>query len=188
VYAILILGGAGSLGGVILGALIVNISLEVLRTPNHATIVFFALILATLLAKLRPWRALAAVVAGTALLGVAVRALVGAIWPVTLHTQGAVDGSLGRALAHWLPLTTNYQIGNYVFCALVGLVLVITTVPRRWRILLLVPTLYLASFDWDSRLAFEPSITRLIFVGVILIVLMNARPQGLIGVNRVEIA
>ena len=54
VYAILILGGAGSLGGVILGALIVNISLEVLRTPNHATIVFFALIIATLLAKLRP--------------------------------------------------------------------------------------------------------------------------------------
>jgi len=39
------------------GALIVNISLEVLRTPNHATIVFFALIIATLLSKLRPWRA-----------------------------------------------------------------------------------------------------------------------------------
>ena len=39
VYAILILGGAGSLGGVILGALIVNISLEVLRNaPNHATL------------------------------------------------------------------------------------------------------------------------------------------------------
>ena len=56
------------------------------------------------------------------------------------------------------------------------------------RTLLLAPALYLATFDWDSRLAFEPSITRLIFVGVILIVLMNARPQGLIGVNRVEIA
>ena len=41
IYAILILGGAGSLGGVILGALVVNVTLEVLRTPNHATWVFF---------------------------------------------------------------------------------------------------------------------------------------------------
>ena len=56
IYAILILGGAGSLGGVILGALVVNVSLEVLRTPNHATWIFFILILATLLVKLRPWR------------------------------------------------------------------------------------------------------------------------------------
>ena len=97
-------------------------------------------------------------------------------------------GTLGRVLAHWLPLSANFQVGNYAFCALVGLVLLITTLPRLWRTVLLAPALALASFDWDSRLAFEPSITRLIFVGVILIVLMNARPQGLIGVNRVEIA
>ena len=50
------------------------------------------------------------------------------------------------------------------------------------------PTLYLSVFVWDARLAFEPSITRLIMIGVILIVLMNARPQGLVGANRVEIA
>ena len=47
--------------------------------------------------------------------------------------------------------------------------------------------LYLAVFTWDVRLAFEPSITRLIMIGVILIVLMNARPQGLLGQARVEI-
>ena len=44
VYAMLILGGAGSLGGVILGALVVNVSLEVLRTPNHATWIVFILV------------------------------------------------------------------------------------------------------------------------------------------------
>jgi ABC-type branched-subunit amino acid transport system permease subunit len=38
------------------------------------------------------------------------------------------------------------------------------------------------------RLAAEPSITRLILIGVILIVLMNVRPQGLVGARRVEIA
>jgi ABC-type branched-subunit amino acid transport system permease subunit len=56
----------------------------------------------------------------------------------------------------------------------------------RW--IALVPTLYLAAFVWDNRLVVEPSITRLILIGVILIVLMNARPQGLLGTARVEIA
>ena len=38
-----------------------------------------------------------------------------------------------------------------------------------------------AAFVWENRLVVEPSITRLILIGVILIVLMNARPQGLLG-------
>ena len=71
IYAMLILGGAGSLGGMILGAIVVNVSLEVLRTPNHATWVFFILIIATLLAKLRPWKVLAAVFVGTIAFGFA---------------------------------------------------------------------------------------------------------------------
>jgi ABC-type branched-subunit amino acid transport system permease subunit len=54
-------------------------------------------------------------------------------------------------------------------------------------LLALIPTLYLASFVWENRLVVEPSITRLILLGVILIVLMNARPQGLLGTSRVEI-
>jgi ABC-type branched-subunit amino acid transport system permease subunit len=33
----------------------------------------------------------------------------------------------------------------------------------------------------------NPSITRLILLGAILIVVMNARPQGLLGSRRVEI-
>ena len=39
-----------------------------------------------------------------------------------------------------------------------------------------------------NELVNEPSITRLILLGAILIVLMNARPQGLLGTSRVEIA
>jgi ABC-type branched-subunit amino acid transport system permease subunit len=187
IYAILILGGSGSLWGVILGAVVLNVSLEVLRTPNHATIVFLTLIVATLLAKLRPWRVLAGVVAGTVVLGFAFRAVVGAIWPATLHAQGAVTGWLGEVLSAWLPVSTNYKVGNWVFLLVIGLVCVMTIVPRFWRNVLLMPTLVLAVFNWNSRLAFEPSITRLISIGIILIVLMNARPQGLVGANRVEI-
>ena len=97
IYAIVILGGAGSLGGVILGALVVNVSLEVLRTPNHATWMFFMLIIATLLAKLRPWRVLGG--GGRrrrSSFGFAVHAIVGAIWPTSVEGQGAVTGRARR--------------------------------------------------------------------------------------------
>ena len=104
VYAILILGGAGSLGGVILGALIVNVTLEVLRTPNHATWVFFILIGGTLVAKLRPWKLLAAVVASTLALGFVVYGVAKAINPSWVSGQGAVTGTLGKWLDHWIPV------------------------------------------------------------------------------------
>jgi ABC-type branched-subunit amino acid transport system permease subunit len=189
VYAMLILGGAGSLGGVILGALVVNVSLEVLRTPGHATWVFYVLIVAALLAKLRPWRAAAAVAAGTIALGFAVHAIVAATWARGTHGTPAVGGFLGRGLSHWVVLPSNPQmIGNVAFVALVLAVLLLTTL-RGWvQKAALAPTLYLAAFVWENRLVVEPSITRLILVGVILIVLMNARPQGLLGTSRVEIA
>src|SRR6266852_1455476 len=45
IYAMVILGGAGSLSGVAIGAVVVNVSLEVLRTPDHARWVFYLAIL-----------------------------------------------------------------------------------------------------------------------------------------------
>jgi branched-chain amino acid transport system permease protein len=187
IYAMVILGGAGSLGGMILGAIVVNVSLEVLRTPNHATWVFFTLIIATMLAKLRPWKVLAAVFFGTIAFGFAAYAVITAIWPSSNDGSGAVTGTLGRALEHWVPMPADpTKAGNWAFVAVVVLVLVLTTLRPFWRNIVLVPTLYLAVFAWDARLAFEPSITRLIMIGVILIVLMNARPQGLVGASRVE--
>ena len=63
----------------------------------------------------------------------------------------------------------------------------LTMLSGWWRWAATIPTLYLTTFVWENRLVVEPSITRLILVGVILIVLMNARPQGLLGTSRVEI-
>jgi ABC-type branched-subunit amino acid transport system permease subunit len=187
IYAMVILGGAGSLGGMVLGAIVVNVSLEVLRTPNHATWVFFTLIIATMLAKLRPWKVLAAVFFGTIAFGFAAYAVITTIWPSSNDGTGAVTGELGRWLEHWVPIPADpTKAGNWGFVALTAMILVLTTLKPFWRNILLVPTLYLAVFVWDARLAFEPSITRLIMIGVILIVLMNARPQGLVGANRVE--
>jgi ABC-type branched-subunit amino acid transport system permease subunit len=47
--------------------------------------------------------------------------------------------------------------------------------------------LYLAAFVWETRLVLEPSITRLLLLGALLVALMTARPQGLLGTPRVEI-
>lgn len=188
IYAMLILGGAGSLGGVIVGALVVNISLEVLRTPDHATYVFYGALLISLLVTIRPWRRLAALLAGTLAFGYAVHAIGVAIWPSADTGSSVVGGALGSFIDSWVLLPANpKQIGNLMFIVLVLAVLALTLLHGWQRDLLLVPTLYLAAFVWENRLVVEPSVTRLILIGVILIVLMNARPQGLLGTNRVEI-
>lgn len=188
VYAILILGGAGSLGGVILGALVVNVSLEVLRTPDHATWVFYLILLATLVAKLRPWRSFGVVVGGTIAFGYAVHAITSAVWPRGIHGPASVGGWLGSGLNSWEIHPSNPQlIGNVAFVVLVLAVLALTLLHGWTQKIALIPTLYATAFVWENRLVVEPSITRLILLGVILVVLMNVRPQGLLGSSRVEI-
>ena len=200
VYAMVILGGAGSLPGVIFGAITINVVLEVLRTPDHARWVFYVVIIAGLLAKVRPWRMLAAVVGGLVVFGVVVNAIVGAVWP--RGTAGPISsgvfgftthGWLAEALRHWLVLpkhtyeVANYQIGNYAFVTLIGLALALTVVQGWRRYLLLVPTIWTASFVWETRLIEEAPTTRPLLLGVILIVLMATRPEGLFGTPRVEV-
>jgi branched-chain amino acid transport system permease protein len=188
IYAMLILGGAGSIGGVIIGALVVNVSLEVLRTPGHATWIFYLALAIALLAKIRPWQRLAAVVGGTIAFGYIVMAIVDATWDRGTAATSSVSGVLGSWLNGWVPHPSDPRyLGNWAFIALVFAVLLLTLVDGWKRLVALVPTIYLAAFAWENRLVIEPSITRLILVGVILIVLMNARPQGLLGTSRVEI-
>jgi len=55
------------------------------------------------------------------------------------------------------------------------------------RTYLIPPVLVLAAFVWENRLVTEPSITRQLMIGAILIVMMNARPQGLFGQRSVEV-
>src|SRR5919199_1521819 len=67
IYAMVILGGAGSIPGVVIGAIVVNISDRALTTPEHARYIFYgAIILALLAAGSRRrwgWRWLAVIVA-----------------------------------------------------------------------------------------------------------------------------
>jgi ABC-type branched-subunit amino acid transport system permease subunit len=188
VYAMLILGGAGSLGGVIIGALVVNVSLEVLRTPGHATDIFYVIVLATILVKLRPWRAVAVVLGGSLALGFALHAILESAWPRSTHGSPAIGGWLGSFLDHWSFYPSNVtMIAKVAYVLLILAVLGLTLLSGWWLWLALIPTINLAAFVWNNLLVTEPSITRLILIGVILIVLMNARPQGLLGTTRVEI-
>jgi ABC-type branched-subunit amino acid transport system permease subunit len=189
IYAMLILGGAGSIGGVIVGAIVVNVALEVLRTPEKATWIYYVLIVATLVIKLRPWRVLAVVLGGTIGFGFAFYNIVVHFWPSADAGQPLIGGALGDFLDGWMLHPSDPRaIGNYMYVALVCAVMGLTLLHGWWRHIATIPTLYLASFVWDNRLVVEPSITRLILVGVMLIVLMNMRPQGLLGTARVEIA
>ena len=199
VYAMVILGGVGSLKGVVLGAVVVNVLLEVLRTPDHARWVFYAAVLIGLLAKLRPWRLLAAVLAGLVVFGVVVNQVVGAVWPRGVHgpiatgpTSFTTHGFLADAIRHWLVLPANtytadnFKIGNYVFVLVIALVLACTVLKGWKRWVLLVPTLWGAAFVWENSLIEQSPVTRPLFLGVILIVLMTTRPAGLLGQPRVE--
>src|SRR5204862_451571 len=98
VYAMVILGGAGSLSGVILGALTINISLEVLRDANQARWLFYSVILISLIAKVRPWKKLAAILGGVVAFGYAFHALIATVWPAGTKGQAAGGDVIGRAV------------------------------------------------------------------------------------------
>ncbi|MGI8711658.1 MAG: branched-chain amino acid ABC transporter permease [Solirubrobacteraceae bacterium] len=189
IYAGLILGGAGSMAGAVLGGLIVGVTLDgFLRSSTEAGYIFYGLILLTLVVKLRPWRRLAAVLGVTVVLGFVVHAIVAAISASAVAGGPQSTGWIASALHDWVIVPRNATTpGNIGFVVLVCLLIALVQLRGRARTILLVPTLYLAACVWEGRLVAEPSITRQILLGAVLIVMMNARPQGLLGSRRVEV-
>jgi ABC-type branched-subunit amino acid transport system permease subunit len=187
IYAGLILGGAGSMTGAVLGGLLVSIVLDgFLRSPTQSGYIFYGVILVTLALKLRPWSRLAFVVGGTIVFGFAMNAIVGAIWPSA--TAGISGASNTWIDLHWAIVPANPVLfGNICFVALLCMVVVLVQVHHRWRTILLIPTLYLAACAWEARLSQVPATTRLLLLGAILIGVMAWRPSGLLGARRVEI-
>jgi ABC-type branched-subunit amino acid transport system permease subunit len=187
IYAGLILGGAGSMTGAVLGGLLVSIVLDgFLRSPTESGYIFYGVILITLILKLRPWARLALVVGGTIAFGFIVHAVVAAF------SSSAVAGISGANNTwidlHWAIVPANpITFGNICFVALLCMVVVLVQVHQRWRTILLIPTLYLAACAWEARLSQVPATTRLLLLGAILIVVMAWRPSGLLGARRVEI-
>jgi ABC-type branched-subunit amino acid transport system permease subunit len=190
IYAIVILGGAGSLTGVVVAAIIVQGVPELLRTPETARWLFYGAILVGLVARLRPWPRLAGVLVVLVGSGFAVHALVDELWPRWTAREIEDESALASMLESWMLLPSDpKQLGNWAFVALIAAFLLLTRVGTLWRTIALVPVLYLAAFVWENLLIQEVAgATPLILLGALLIVLMNARPQGLFGTARVEIA
>ncbi|HYZ79609.1 MAG TPA: branched-chain amino acid ABC transporter permease [Gaiellaceae bacterium] len=189
VYAVVILGGTGSLAGVVLGAIIVNCAPEILRTPDQAGWLFYGALVLALVARLRPWPRLLAVVGSLVALGFALRAIADAVWPRMTAGSGEGAGLAARVVEHWVLLPSHPEkMGNFAYVILIAAILLVTQLRGIWRTIALVPTLYLVAFVWENRLIQEVAgATRLILLGALLIALMNARPQGLMGTARVEI-
>jgi branched-chain amino acid transport system permease protein len=188
IYAGLILGGAGSIAGAAAGTVVVMVIYDgLLRSPTDSGYLFYGLILLTLVVKLRPWRRLAAVLAATVAFGLAAHAIARAISASAVAGGPQSTGWLGAALRDWVIVPANATVlGNWGYVLLVCLLIALVQVKGRWRTILLVPTLWLASFVWETVLSAQPSVTRQLMIGAILIVMMIARPQGLLGSRRVE--
>jgi ABC-type branched-subunit amino acid transport system permease subunit len=209
IYAMVILGGAGNLAGAVLGAVLVSVlMLEGLRpqTPigdltGNGRWVFYGAILIVLVATIRPWARLAAILGGIAVFGVVVHTIVAAT--TTRGTDGLLNtapetfeegGPLGWLIRQWLALPGGtYEVGsrtwfNVALVGLIALILCMTLVKGWLRDVLIVPAVWLAAFVWETRLIQEASgPTRFLLLGAILVGLMIARPQGLLGRARVEI-
>jgi branched-chain amino acid transport system permease protein len=189
VYAIIVLGGLGSLPGVLLGALVIVAVPDILRNADLAGKLFYGGVLLALVAVLKPrWQA-PALITALLLFGLVLRFLLLAVSPDAFAPLDLTGSALNDAIRGWLVVPADsVRAGNLAFGLLIVMVLSVTRIRNVWRrFAALIPTLYLLVFVWETRLSQEPSVTRLLFVGVLLIVLMIYRPNGLLGQRRVEV-
>jgi ABC-type branched-subunit amino acid transport system permease subunit len=197
VYAMVVLGGPGSLVGVVVGAVLINASMEALQSPGEASPLFFAGLVLGLAFAMRPWWRFISVLAGTIVLGFVVHALAEQFWPSLTSGTSTGEARIDDAVSNWVLLPENLITGDglpagaaarLMYIGLVAAVLGVTLVRNRAvRTILLVPILYFACCVWENILLPQPSVTRFVLIGAMLVALMAARPQGLFGKQRVEI-
>jgi ABC-type branched-subunit amino acid transport system permease subunit len=187
VYTMVILGGSGSQAGVVAGALIVSPLLELLREPGKSRVIFFAALVGGLLVLSRRSRAVGVLGLATLVFGFVVHEILG-----SLHSSwvaGQKQGGFAGFADHWV--VTPDHLARWIaptsYIGLIAVVLLVTVVRGRLRLVLLVPTLYLAAFVWENVMLAKPEPARFIVLGLILIALMILRPNGLLGERRVEI-
>jgi branched-chain amino acid transport system permease protein len=188
IYVMIILGGSGNQAGVVLGAIIINVLLELLRDAGNARYVFYALIVLALFGIYRLSLRLAVLLGATVALGFVVHAVASAIAKSNVDGPANGDNWLIDGLRHWVIVPRDLGPWKQItYVGLIAVVLLLTLVRGWWRIALLVPTLYLAAFVWENVMLTAPEATRFIVLGAILVAVMIARPSGILGERRVEI-
>jgi branched-chain amino acid transport system permease protein len=191
IYAIVILGGIGSITGVVLGAIVINVSFQFLAPENpqsNARVLFLAVLVLLIVLAVRPWWQAAAVVGAVVGLGLVAQAVVEAVAPSWTGGTVIEGGRLGGVIQDWVIIPSGHgDFGNFAYVALVVSVLGLTRL-RGWvRTVAFVPTVYLAMVTWETSFVEEPAVARWILFGSLLVALMTVRPQGLLGTPRVEI-
>ena len=197
VYAMVVLGGAGSLLGVTVGAVLINASLEALRDPENASWLFYGVLVVALVFMLRPWWRGLAVFGGTIAFGLVVHELAAELRPSLVAGSGFGDTRIDRLVDSWVLLPDDVvtpeglptgALGRLAYVGLIAALLGLTLVRSTlWRSVGLVPVLYLAACVWENLLLPQPAVARFVLLGAMLVALMAARPQGLFGKQRVEI-
>ena len=189
IYTMVILGGAGSQAGVVLGAVLIGTLLELLRDPGDSRVLFYTVIVLGLLTAFRFSVRLALVLGGTLVFGVVVHSIAGAIDSGWVNGSGGDGGGVADFAANWVIVPTDLAawVTPVSYIGLVALALILTLLHGWARLALLVPVLYLAAFVWENVMLSKPEPTRYIILGVLLIALMILRPAGLLGEKRVEI-
>ena len=136
IYTMVILGGAGSQAGVVIGAIGISVLLEVLREPGDSRFLFYAVVLAGLIGALRFTRRLAFVLVGTLVFGVALHVLAGAIDGSWVDGAASGGGRLGEWANEWVVVPTS--LASWVvpvsYIGLVSAVLALTVVRGRLRL------------------------------------------------------
>lgn len=188
IYAALILGGIGSIPGAIVGAMAVAFTPEILRNPGAAGWLFYIGLLVLVIVTQKSWIRIGAVIGGVIALGYVLRAGALAIWGDEVLGV-ANDNFTARVVDGWVLVLDGAQdtVGNYAFVLAILGVLAVVVAKGWWRVVALVPTVYLSIFVWENKLALQPSVTRQLLFGGVLMVMMAVRPQGLLGTRRVEI-
>ncbi|MFQ5812238.1 MAG: branched-chain amino acid ABC transporter permease [Anaerolineae bacterium] len=194
-YAMVVLGGVGSIWGAISGALILSVLPELLRSPEVARLIFYgALVLAVMgLLRRAKMRGLA-LLGSVGALGLALKVTLTVLRPewflqpeLKVSVARSAFAPLVKALNWWMLFPRQSRsIGNVTFVLALFLLLGVLRLKGTARYILLVPTLYTLAFVWETRLVEEPSVTRMLIFGALLVLMMNYRPQGLFGERWVQ--
>jgi ABC-type branched-subunit amino acid transport system permease subunit len=192
IYAVVILGGLGSLTGVVLGAIVINASFQFLapeNPQNNARLLFYAVILVLLVLSVRPWWRVGAVVVATIGLGVVTQLLVEAVAPSWSGGPVVEGGRFAGVIDDWVVISEpgHGRLGSWAYIALVVAIVVLTQLRGWHRTVFVVPVVYLGAVVWENAFVEQPAVARWILFGALLVGLMTVRPQGLLGTPRVEV-
>jgi branched-chain amino acid transport system permease protein len=192
IYAVVILGGAGSLTGMLVGAAVIIASNQVLDStspPNlQRTLFYLALIIGFGWMFRSSWKKLVVAVGLTVGLGFALHQIAASFWPRGIHGTVTSGGYLTSTIKHWVLLPVNpTKLADYAYIAVIILAVALTQLKGWWRVAITPFVFVLTAFLWENLLIIQPAVTRYVIFGALLIALMATRPQGLFGSHRVEV-